>query len=173
MGPDKWNMDVLIANANEVHTERADLIRRWKLSRHYWRIHLDQAALINPRGQRGDAVVKANLFRNLAVDYFQHSRTGEVHLAASRSRQGADQEVPEGRTRVRAATFPLTDDVIALGDQVGSAPEIEIRECSAEIGHERLNVGAAATGVMQRVFEQHVRRGDLVDNAEIDGLAPE
>jgi hypothetical protein len=33
--------------------------------------------------------------------------------------------------------------------------------------------GAAATGLMQRVFEQHVRRGDLVDNAEIDGLAPE
>src|ERR1700677_116429 len=48
MGPDEWNMDVLIANANEVHTERADLIRRWKLSRHYWRRHLDQAALINP-----------------------------------------------------------------------------------------------------------------------------
>jgi hypothetical protein len=26
---------------------------------------------------------------------------------------------------------------------------------------------------MQRVFEQHVRCGDLVDNPEIDALAPE
>jgi hypothetical protein len=26
---------------------------------------------------------------------------------------------------------------------------------------------------MQRVFEQHVRRGDLVDNSEIEPLAPE
>src|SRR4029077_7937101 len=72
-----------------------------------------------------------------------------------------------------ATTFPLTDDIVALGDKVRRAPEIEIGESGAEIGHERLDVGAAAARFMQRIFEQHVRRGDLVDNSEIGAFAPE
>src|SRR5262245_53135932 len=72
-----------------------------------------------------------------------------------------------------AATLPLTDDVVALGDQIRRAPEIEIGECGTEIGHERLDVGTAAARFMQRVFEQHVRRGNLVDDGKIDLLAPE
>ena len=72
-----------------------------------------------------------------------------------------------------AATFPLTDDVVALGDQIGRAPEIEIGERGAEVGHERLDVVAAAAGLVQRIFQQHVGRGDLVDDREIDVLAPE
>jgi hypothetical protein len=43
----------------------------------------------------------------------------------------------------------------------------------SEIGHERLDVGASASGLMQRIFEQHVGGGDLVDDTKIDGLAPE
>src|SRR5262249_37754082 len=74
---------------------------------------------------------------------------------------------------MRAAAFPLADDVVALGDQIRGAPEIEVRECRTEIRHERLDVGTAAAGLVQRVFQQHVRRGDLVDDGEIDGLAPE
>jgi hypothetical protein len=72
-----------------------------------------------------------------------------------------------------ATAFPLTDDIVALGDKIRRAPEIEIGECGTEIGHERLDVVATAAGFMQGVFEQHVRRGDLVDNSKIDALAPE
>src|SRR6201992_1300693 len=68
---------------------------------------------------------------------------------------------------------PLTNDVVAFGDQICRAKEIEIGECGAEIGHERLDVVATAAGFMQRVLEQHVRRGDLIDDSEIDALAPE
>ena len=74
---------------------------------------------------------------------------------------------------MRAATFPLTDDVVAFGDQIHRAPKIEIGESSAEIDHVRLNVVATAAGFVQRIFKRHVRRGDLVDNRKIDLLAPE
>ena len=74
---------------------------------------------------------------------------------------------------MRAAAFPAADNVVVHGDEVRGAPEVEVRESLAEVGHERLDVVAAAAGFMQGVFEQHVRRGDLVDNSEIDALAPE
>jgi hypothetical protein len=88
---------------------------------------------------------------------------GEVHLSAGRGRQAADEEVVEGRTRMRAAAFPLADDIVALGDQVGGAPEVEVGECSPEVGHERLDVGAAAPGFVKGILEQHVWRRDLID----------
>src|SRR5262249_54775054 len=119
---------------------------------------LDQPKL----GQRGHTIVETDLLDDLAVDHLQHRGAREVHLPAVRSGETADQEVIEGRTRMRATTFPLTDDVVAIGDKIRRAPEIEIGECSTEIGHERLDVVAASAGFMQRVFEQHVRRGDLV-----------
>src|SRR6516162_10264684 len=138
-----------------------------------WRVarsgRLDQLKL----GQRGHAIVEANLLNDLAADYLQHRRAREVHLPAGRSRHAADQEVIEGRTCMGATTFPLTDDIVALGDKIRSAPEVEIGECGPEIGHERLDVVAATSGFMQRVFEQHVWRGDLVNDSEIDALAPE
>jgi len=52
-------------------------------------------------------------------------------------------------------------------------PEVEVRERGAEVGHERLDVVAAATRRVQRIFQQHVRGGDLVNDREIDVLAPE
>ena len=67
-------------------------------------------------GQRGHAVIEADLLDDLAVDHLEHRGPGEVHLAAGRSRETADQEVIERRTCMRAATFPLTDDVVALGE---------------------------------------------------------
>jgi hypothetical protein len=76
--------------------------------------------------QRGHAVVKADLLYDLAVEHLQHRRAGEVHLAAGRSREAANQKVVEGWTGMGAPTFPLTDDVVALGDQIRRAPEIEI-----------------------------------------------
>jgi hypothetical protein len=123
--------------------------------------------------ERGHAVVEADLFHDSAVDNLQHRGAGEVHLTAGCSRETADQKVVERGTRMGASTFPLTDDVVALGDQIRRAPEIEIGECYAEIGHERLDVVPAAAGFLQRLLEQHVRRGDLVDDRKIDILAPE
>ena len=61
---------------------------------------LDQLKL----GQRGHAIVEADLLDNLAADYLQHRRAGEVYLPAGRSRQAADQEVIEGRTCMGSTT---------------------------------------------------------------------
>src|SRR5262249_17266924 len=101
---------------------------------------------------------------DLAVEHLEHRRAGEVHLAAGRSGETADQKVAERWTGMGATTFPLTDDVVALGDQIRRAPEIEIGERGAEVGHECLYIVATATRFVQRVFEQHLRRGDLVDD---------
>src|SRR6516164_9222214 len=142
-------------------------------------IPVASSTALNPRtcqlklGQRGHAIVEADLLDDLAADYLQHRRAGKVHLPATPGREAADQEVIEGRTRMGATTFPLTDDIVALCDKIRRAPEIEVGECGTEIGHERLDVVVAAAGFMQRIFEQHVRRGDLVDDSEIDALAPE
>jgi len=122
---------------------------------------------------RRHAVVEADLLDDLAVDYLQHRGAGEAHLASGRGGEGANQKTIEGRPRMGAATFPSTDDVVALGDQICGAPEIEIRERRTEIGHERLDVFSAAAGFVQRIFEQHVGRGNLVDDREIDVLTPE
>jgi len=71
------------------------------------------------------------------------------------------------------SAFPLSDDIVILGDQVRRTSEIEVRERRAEIGHERPDIVAATTWLVQRVFEQHIRRRNLVDDREIDLLAPE
>src|SRR5262249_11890673 len=92
---------------------------------------------------------------------------------SSRSRQTADQKITEGRTRMGATTFPLTDDIVPLGNQIRRTPEIEIRKCFTEIGHKRLDVVTAPARFMQRVLQQHVWCSDLIDNAQIDVLAPE
>jgi hypothetical protein len=42
-----------------------------------------------------------------------------------------------------------------------------------EIGHERLDVFMTTVRLVQRVLEQHVRRGDLIDDAEVALLTPE
>jgi hypothetical protein len=68
---------------------------------------------------------------------------------------------PTGRSLkalpVRATAFPLPDYMVALGDQIGSAPEIQIREGGAKLGGEFLHGLAAAEGRMHRVFEADVR----------------
>src|SRR4029077_6804522 len=68
---------------------------------------------------------------------------GEVHLPARVGGQAAGEEILEGRAGMGAATFPLADDVVALGYEVGRAPEVQIGERGAEIGHEGLDVFAA------------------------------
>jgi hypothetical protein len=83
------------------------------------------------------------------------------------------QEVAEGRTGVRTAAFPLADDIVAFCDQFRRTPEFEIGERSAEIGHECLDVVTAAARLVQGILQEHIWRGEFVDNAEIAGLAPD
>src|ERR1700756_673364 len=71
--------------------------------------HLEQAKL----GECRDAVVEADLLDDLSVPQSQDRGAGEGHLPASRRGQRADQEVLESRAGVRAAAFPLADDVVA------------------------------------------------------------
>ena len=47
----------------------------------------------------------------------------------------------------------------------------EIGECSAEIGHECLDIATAAARLVQGILQEHVGRGELVDDAEIAGLS--
>jgi hypothetical protein len=68
---------------------------------------------------------------------------------------------------VGAAVFPLPDDVIALGNEIRRAPEIEIRKCCTEIGGELLDRGAAPQRLMQRVLKTDVRGGQLVDDIRV------
>ena len=133
------------------------------------RRRLDETEL----GQRGDAVVEADLLCDPAVDHLEHRRAGEAHLAAGRGGKAADQEIVEGRTGVGSAAFPLANHIVAFGDQIGGPPEVEVGERRAKVGHERSYVVAAAARRVQRIFQEHVRGGDLIDDREIQVLAPE
>src|ERR1700735_3119109 len=71
-----------------------------------------------------------------------------------------------------AAAFPLSDDVRAFGDQIRDTPEIEVWEGPAEVAHEGLDVIATAARLVERILQQHVRCGDVVDDSEVALLAP-
>ena len=77
--------------------------------------------------------MEPDLLDDLAIDHLQHRGAGEVHLAAGRSRQPAHQKVTKRRTRMNAATLPLTDDVVAFCDQIRCAPEIQVGERGSKI----------------------------------------
>src|ERR1700730_16832566 len=74
---------------------------------------------------------------------------------------------------MRSAALPTTDDAVALGDQVGCTPEIEVRERLAEVGHKSLDVVATAARLVQRILQEHVGCRQLIDDAQIALLAPE
>src|SRR5208337_750981 len=124
-------------------------------------------------GQGGDPVIQANLLDDLAVLELEDGDAGEVHRPARVGGQSTGQEVVEGRTGVSTAALPLADDVVSLGDEVSRAPEVEIGERCTEIGHEGLYVAATFPWFVQRVSQQHVRCGDLIDHAKVAGFVPE
>src|SRR5690349_20550120 len=51
-----------------------------------------------------------------------------------------------------AAPFPLADDVVALGDEVGRAPKVQIGERGAEIGHKALMSSRPLRGSCSEYF---------------------
>src|SRR5579863_6952725 len=124
-------------------------------------------------GQRGDTVVETDLLGDLAVLDPEHRGAGEVRLAARPRRQRAGEKIAKRRPGMRAAAFPAADDIIALGDEIGSAPEVEVGEGRAEPQHEVPYVLAAAAWRVQRILQQHIGGGELVDDPGVPGIGPE
>ena len=58
-----------------------------------------------------------------------------------------DGHVVEGGPGVGAAAFPLADDVVALGDRVGRAPELEVGEHGPERRRELADPRGRGEGV--------------------------
>lgn len=110
-----------------------------------WLGLLDQTKLL----EGGYAVVQSDLLGNLAVFNAEHRRSREVHFPPRRGAKRSDEEIAERWAGVRAAAFPAADDIVALRNEVGCAPEIEIGERFAKAGHKCLDILAAATRRMQ------------------------
>jgi hypothetical protein len=87
----------------------------------------------------------------------------------------ADQEILERRAHMCAATFPLTDDVVTFGDQIGGTPGGRGPETPSEnrLYYKRFNVFTAATRRMQRILQERVGRGKFIDNIGIVGRSPQ
>src|SRR6185437_11216347 len=96
-----------------------------------------------------------------------------MHLPAGRCRQRSHEKVTESPPRVRTAAFPAADHVVALGNEISRAPEVEVRKRFAEISHESLDVRIALAWCMQGILQEHARSGELVNDVEIAGLTPE
>src|SRR5262245_54886613 len=122
--------------------------------------------------QRGCSIVQPDLLGDLTILHTKHGGSRESHFSAGGRRKRADDKVAESGAGMRAASFPAADDIIAFGDEIRHAPELEVRECSAEFGHEFLHVLATAPRRMQRILQENVRRAELVDNAGVPGIAP-
>jgi AraC family transcriptional regulator of adaptative response/methylated-DNA-[protein]-cysteine methyltransferase len=121
----------------------------------------------------GDSIIETDFLDDLAILDLEDGGAGEVHLPARVGGRAANQEVLERGAGMGAAALPLPDDIIAFSDEISRAPEVEVRKGRAEIRHESLDVRTSLPRLVQRVFEQHIRRGDFIDDAEIAGLAPE
>src|SRR5258706_16341135 len=74
---------------------------------------------------------------------------------------------------MRPATFPAANNVVALCDQIGNTPEVEVRESFPKTSHERLDVFTTAARFVQGILQKHVRRGKFVDDCRVPGSAPE
>jgi hypothetical protein len=103
---------------------------------------LDEAELC----QGSDAVVETDFLDDFAILELQHGRSRKLHLAAGVGRQASDQEIIESGTGMRTASLPTTDDIVAFRDQLGCAPEVEIRERLPKVGNEDLDVIATSAG---------------------------
>jgi hypothetical protein len=97
--------------------------------------------------QGAHAVVQADFLNDLAIFEAEHGRAGEAHFPAGRRRQRTNEEIAECRTGMCAATLPAADYIVALGDEISSAPEVEIRERFAEVS------------VMNALMSSRPRRG--------------
>src|SRR5262249_42710388 len=129
----------------------------------------DEAELPQDR----DAVVEADFLGDKAILDLEDGGAGKAHRLAGGGWQRADRHVVERVAGMCAAAFPLADDVVALGDEIGGTPEVEVGEGRAELLGEGADLLASPAGCVQRVLEPDVRCGDLVDDSRVEVLAPE
>ena len=85
--------------------------------------------------RRRNPVIQADFLDDPAVLELEGSDAGEVHLPARVGGQAASEKVLEGWAG--AAAFPLADNVVALGDEISRAPELEVGESNAETRRRR------------------------------------
>src|SRR5580693_7044086 len=111
-----------------------------------------------------DTIVQPVLFNDFPVYDLEDRDSGKSHFPTGVCRQRSLNEVTERWAGMGTSTVPLPDDVIALGDKIRGSPEIKIRECLAEVGHEGLDVRVAPARLVKRILQEHVGRGDLIDN---------
>src|SRR5258708_10974721 len=123
--------------------------------------------------QGGHAVVQADFLNDLAIFEAEHGRAGEVHFPAGRGRQRSNEEITECRTGMCAAALPTADYIVPLGDEISSAPEVEIRERFAEIGHECLDVFAATARLGPRVAQKQGGIRQVADHVAGAGPGPD
>src|ERR687892_2447170 len=74
---------------------------------------------------------------------------------------------------MRAAALPPTDDVVALGDEVGRSVEAQVRERGTEPPRELAHFVPAAARRVHGVLEADVGSGELVDDVWVVFGAPE
>src|SRR5687768_14587712 len=122
--------------------------------------------------QRGHSVVETDFLCDLAVLDAQHSGAREPHLPAGACRERTLKKVTEGRARVRAAADPPTDDIVAFGDKLRRTRETQVGERFTERRHERLHIRTAAARRVQRILQEDVGRGELVDDLRVPGITP-
>src|ERR1700738_2938723 len=108
----------------------------------------DEAKLLQGRY----AIVKTDFLEDLSILEFQHGRACEFHLAAGVGRQRSRQEVAERLPGMRTASFPSTDDVVVLRDEIRSAPEVEIGKRLPKVRHKRLDVFTAPARLVERIL---------------------
>ncbi len=72
-----------------------------------------------------------------------------------------------------STAFPLAHHVVALGDEIGGAPEVEVGERGTERGGELAHLVTTAAGCVQGVLEADVGGGEFVDDGRVELLAPE
>jgi hypothetical protein len=74
---------------------------------------------------------------------------------------------------VCSSTLPTADHVLALGYEVGRAPEIDVRKTLSESHHEVAYILPTASGRMQRILKQHVGCREFIDDLGIPGVTSE
>src|SRR5215469_8443337 len=95
--------------------------------------------------KRRGPVVQPDFLGDFAVLDAQDGGSRKVHLPARRRRERADEEISESGSGVRTAALPSAHDIITLGDEIGGAPEVQVRERGPETLHEVPHVLATPT----------------------------
>src|SRR3984893_10468675 len=117
-------------------------------------------------------IIESNLFDDSAVVEPQYGDTREMYLLTGRCRQGARQEVTKGRSCMRAATLPLSNHMVSVGQQRCRSQEAQVWKCLTKTMHKCLDIFATVPRSMQRIPQEHFRGSKFIDDGRVVGLTP-